>query len=125
MSDVIQELLLPMMHRAILVLSGPSFAQEVSKALPTAVTLAGQEPALLKRAQGLLMTPTFRVYASSDMVGVQLGGALKNVIAIAAGVVDGLKLGHNARAALIARGLAEMVRLGTAMKADPRTFYGM
>jgi len=125
MSDVMQELLLPMMHRAILVLSGPSFAQEVSKGLPTAVTLAGQEPALLKRAQGLLMTPTFRVYASSDMVGVQLGGALKNVIAIAAGVVDGLKLGHNARAALIARGLAEMVRLGTAMKADPRTFYGM
>jgi len=125
MSDVMQELLLPMMQRAVLVLSGPSFAREVSMGLPTAVTLAGQDPMLLKRVQGLLMTPAFRVYASSDMVGVQLGGALKNVIAIAAGVVDGLKLGHNARAALISRGLAEMVRLGTAMKADPRTFYGL
>lgn len=125
MSDVMKELLLPMMHPAILVLSGPSFAQEVSKGLPSAVTLAGQDPVLLKRMQGLLMTPSFRIYASTDMVGVQLGGALKNVIAIAAGVVDGLNLGHNARAALITRGLAEMVRLGTAMKADPRTFYGL
>lgn len=125
MSDMMKELLLPMMHRAVMVLSGPSFAQEVSKGLPTAVTLAGQEPMLVKRVQGLLMTPTFRIYASTDMVGVQLGGALKNVIAIAAGVVDGLKLGHGARAALITRGLAEMVRLGTAMKADPRTFYGL
>jgi len=125
MSDMMKELFLPMMHRAILVLSGPSFAEEVSKGLPTAVTLAGQDPHLVKRMQGLLMTPTFRIYASTDMVGVQLGGALKNVIAIAAGVVDGLKLGHNARAALITRGLAEMVRLGTAMKADPRTFYGL
>ncbi len=125
MTDVMQELLLPMTHRGILVLSGPSFAQEVSRGLPTAVTLAGQDQLLVKRMQGLLMTPTFRVYASADMIGVQLGGALKNVIAIAAGVVDGLKLGHNARAALITRGLAEMVRLGTAMKADPRTFYGL
>jgi glycerol-3-phosphate dehydrogenase (NAD(P)+) len=125
MSDVMKELLLPIMHRAVMVLSGPSFAQEVSKGLPTAVTLAGQEPMLVKRVQGMLMTPTFRIYASTDMVGVQLGGALKNVIAIAAGVVDGLKLGHDARAALITRGLAEMVRLGTAMQADPRTFYGL
>jgi glycerol-3-phosphate dehydrogenase (NAD(P)+) len=125
MTDVMKELLLPMTHKGILVLSGPSFAQEVSKGLPTAVTLAGQDQLLVKRVQGLLMTPTFRVYASADLIGVQLGGALKNVIAIAAGVVDGLKLGHNARAALITRGLAEMVRLGTAMKADPRTFYGL
>lgn len=125
MTDVVKGLLLPMMHREIMVLSGPSFAQEVSKGLPTAVTLAGQDPALVKRLQGLLKTATFRVYASTDLVGVQLGGALKNVMAIAAGVVDGLKLGHNARAALITRGLAEMVRLGTAMKADPRTFYGL
>jgi glycerol-3-phosphate dehydrogenase (NAD(P)+) len=71
------------------------------------------------------MTPTFRVYLSEDPVGVQLGGALKNVIAVAAGVVDGLGLGHNTRAALITRGLAEMVRLGTAMGADPRTFAGL
>jgi glycerol-3-phosphate dehydrogenase (NAD(P)+) len=125
MTDVIKELLLPVMHRSILVLSGPSFAKEVSQGLPTAVTLAGEDPVLVKRVQGLLMTPTFRVYTATDVVGVQLGGALKNVIAIAAGIVDGLKLGHNARAALITRGLAEMVRLGTAMKADPRTFYGL
>lgn len=125
MTDVMKELLLPMMHRAVMVLSGPSFAQEVSRGLPTAVTLAGPDPLLVKRVQGLIMTPTFRIYAASDMVGVQLGGALKNVIAIAAGVVDGLKLGHNARAALITRGLAEMVRLGNAMGADPKTFYGL
>lgn len=125
MSDVMKELLLPMMHRAVIVLSGPSFAQEVSRGLPTAVALAGDDPLLLKRVQGLLMTPSFRIYTSNDLIGVQLGGALKNVIAIAAGVVDGLKLGHDARAALITRGLAEMVRLGTAMKADPQTFYGL
>jgi glycerol-3-phosphate dehydrogenase (NAD(P)+) len=71
------------------------------------------------------MTPAFRVYADSDVLGVQLGGALKNVMALAAGVVDGLDLGYNVRAALITRGLAEMVRLGVAMGADPRTFYGL
>ena len=71
------------------------------------------------------MTPALRVYVDSDMIGVQLGGALKNVMALAAGVVDGLDLGHNARAALITRGLAEMVRLGNAMGADARTFYGL
>ena len=71
------------------------------------------------------MTPTFRIYADADVIGVQLGGALKNVIAVAAGVVDGLELGLNARAALITRGLAEIIRLGTAMGADPRTFYGL
>src|SRR5438128_11449067 len=71
------------------------------------------------------MTPFFRVYAGTDLIGVQLGGALKNVMALAAGIVDGLGLGHNTRAALITRGLAEMVRLGTAMGADPRTFAGL
>jgi len=125
MSDVMKELLVPVMHPTILVLSGPSFAQEVGQGLPTGVTLAGQDANTVKRIQALLMTPMFRVYASADMVGVQLGGALKNVMAIATGVVDGLKLGHNARAALITRGLAEMVRLGVAMKADPKTFYGL
>jgi glycerol-3-phosphate dehydrogenase (NAD(P)+) len=125
MSDVIKELLLPMMHKSIFVLSGPSFAQEVSQSLPTAVTLAGADLHSVKPLQSLMMTPMFRVYASTDMVGVQLGGALKNVMAIAAGVIDGLKLGHNARAALITRGLTEMVRLGVAMGADPKTFYGL
>ena len=107
------------------VLSGPSFASEVCTGLPTAVTLAGDDLELLKYLQPLFMTPTFRIYTASDAIGVQLGGAMKNVMALAAGVVDGLQLGHNARASLITRGLAEMVRLGMAMGADPRTFYGL
>lgn len=107
------------------VLSGPSFAGEVAREMPTAVTLAGSDRELVRDLQALLMTPRFRVYGSSDVVGVQLGGALKNVIALAAGVVDGLGLGHNTRAALITRGLAEIIRLGQAMGADPRTFYGL
>jgi glycerol-3-phosphate dehydrogenase (NAD(P)+) len=113
------------MHSSLLVLSGPSFASEVSRGLPTALCLAGQDARLVKMIQGLFMAPSFRVYADDDLIGVQLGGALKNVMALAAGVVDGLELGHNARAALITRGLTEMVRLGTAMGADPRTFYGL
>jgi glycerol-3-phosphate dehydrogenase (NAD(P)+) len=89
------------------------------------VVLAGTDPELIRRLQCLMMTPILRVYAGSDVVGVQLGGALKNVMAVAAGVVDGLQLGHNARAALITRGLAEMIRLGNAMGAETRTFYGL
>jgi glycerol-3-phosphate dehydrogenase (NAD(P)+) len=106
-------------------LSGPSFAAEVSAGKPTALCLAGSNEGLVKTFQAALMTPAFRVYADGDVLGVQLGGALKNVMALAAGVVDGLGLGHNARAALITRGLAEMVRLGVAMGADTRTFYGL
>ncbi len=113
------------MHRSLAFLSGPSFALEVCKSRPTAVVLAGEDADLIRRLQTLLMTPLLRVYAGSDVVGVQLGGALKNVMAIAAGVVDGLRLGHNARAALITRGLAEMIRLGHAMGAETRTFYGL
>jgi glycerol-3-phosphate dehydrogenase (NAD(P)+) len=125
MSDVMREVLPRITHGSFAVLSGPSFAAEVSANLPTAVTLAGEDAELLKQLQASLITPAFRVYTGSDPVGVQLGGALKNVMAIAAGVVDGLGLGHDARAALITRGLAEIVRLGIAMKADPRTFYGL
>jgi len=125
MSEVIRDTLPPSMHRLVTVLSGPSFATEVSKGQPTAVTLAGEDAELVRRLQMLLMTPVFRVYAGADLIGVQLGGALKNVIALAAGVVDGLGLGHNARAALITRGVVEMIRLGTAMGADSRTFYGL
>jgi glycerol-3-phosphate dehydrogenase (NAD(P)+) len=125
MTQVMEEVLPPAMAARVLVLSGPSFAIEVSDAQPTAVCLAGRNAGLVKQLQTLLMTPGFRVYADDDMIGVQLGGALKNVMALAAGVVDGLNLGANARAALITRGLAEMVRLGTAMGADPRTFYGL
>ncbi len=100
-------------------------ASEVSRGKPTALCLAGQDAGVVKAIQSLFMTPNFRVYADDDLTGVQLGGALKNVMALAAGVVDGLELGHNARAALITRGLAEMIRLGVAMGADPRTFYGL
>ena len=106
-------------------LSGPSFAAEVARAQPTAVVLAGSAGSQAAAIQGLLMTPAFRVYLNEDRLGVELGGALKNVIAVAAGIVDGLGLGHNTRAALITRGLAEMVRLGAAMGADPRTFAGL
>lgn len=109
----------------VAVLSGPSFAKEVAKGLPTAVTLATKD-----RHQGLLMqdllsSEKFRVYLHDDITGVEIGGALKNVIAIASGISDGLGLGANARASLITRGLAEITRLGVAMGANPRTFSGL
>lgn len=125
MTQVMRELLPARLHPCLAVLSGPSFAAEVCQGQPTAVTLAAEDQALVHRLQGEMMTSAFRVYAAADLLGVQLGGALKNVIALAAGIVDGLGLGHNTRAALITRGLAEMIRLGTAMGADPRTFYGL
>lgn len=125
MTQVMEEALPASLPDRIMVLSGPSFAAEVSQGRPTAICLAGKDSQLVGTFQAAFMTSTLRVYADSDMIGVQLGGALKNVMALAAGVVDGLGLGHNARAALITRGLAEMVRLGVAMGADPRTFYGL
>lgn len=106
-------------------LSGPSFALEVARERPTAVTVAARDPDTAREAQELFQTDYFRVYTNSDVRGVELGGALKNVIAIAAGVVDGLGLGYNTRAALITRGLAEMTRLGVALGADPLTFSGL
>jgi glycerol-3-phosphate dehydrogenase (NAD(P)+) len=112
-------------HQSLMALSGPTFATEVSQGQPAALCLAGKNPAVVNRFQSVLMSPALRVYGDHDVVGVQLGGALKNVMALAAGIVDGLGLGHNTRAALITRGLAEMVRLGAAMGADPRTFYGL
>jgi glycerol-3-phosphate dehydrogenase (NAD(P)+) len=124
-TQIMEELLPPGMATRLLVLSGPSFATEVSREHPTALCLAGKDADLVKQMQSLLMTPAFRIYADDDPIGVQLGGALKNVMALAAGVVDGLGLGANARAALITRGLSEMIRLGVAMGADPRTFYGL
>jgi glycerol-3-phosphate dehydrogenase (NAD(P)+) len=93
--------------------------------MPTAVALASADPAIGKRAQQVLSTPWFRVYTNTDVIGVELGGSLKNVIAIAAGVLEGLGYGHNTMAALITRGLAEMARLGAALGADPRTFSGL
>lgn len=124
-TQVMEDVLPPAWHQSLMVLSGPSFATEVCQGQPTALCLAGKDTAVVSRFQSVLMSPTLRVYADHDVVGVQLGGALKNVMALAAGVVDGLGLGHNTRAALITRGLAEIVRLGAAMGADPRTFYGL
>jgi glycerol-3-phosphate dehydrogenase (NAD(P)+) len=108
-----------------LILSGPSFAEEVAKRLPTAVTIASHNEALTKGLQGLLRTPYFRSYRTKDVMGVELGGALKNVVAIASGIVSGLKLGHNALAAIINRGLVEIARMGEAMGAEPKTFLGL
>jgi len=125
MSQVVESQLPEIWHTWLTVLSGPSFAAEVCRWKPTTILLAGRDFNLVNRLQQVFLTPQFRVYAGRDMIGAQLGGALKNVMAIAAGIVDGLDLGSNARAALITRGLAEMIRLGRVMGADPSTFYGL
>ena len=109
----------------VAVLSGPSFAKEVIKNLPTAVTLATEDKSTGLILQEVFNTNNFRVYTHDDILGVEIGGALKNVIAIASGISDGLGLGLNARASLITRGLAEMTRLGVAMGANERTFSGL
>jgi glycerol-3-phosphate dehydrogenase (NAD(P)+) len=106
-------------------LSGPSFAEEVARGLPCALTLASRDPAFARDAAAMLHGGRMRVYYSSDLVGVEIGGAVKNVMAIAAGISDGLGLGLNARAALITRGLAEIARLGSALGGQPETFMGL
>ena len=106
-------------------ISGPSFAQEVYQRQPTAVVAAAADDAIAREVQQVFSTPRFRVYTNRDVTGVELAGALKNVIAVAAGMLEGLGLGHNPRAALITRGLAEIARLGSAMGADPQTFAGL
>ncbi len=109
----------------IFVLGGPSFAKEVASGLPTAVVLAGESDEETKRMQELLAISYFRVYRSNDPIGVEIGGALKNIIAIASGISDGLELGLNARASLITRGLIEIIRLGKILGGDIHTFYGL
>ena len=106
-------------------LSGPSFALEVARGQPTAVVLASHDEAFARDCAAQLNSPRLRIYSSTDLVGVELGGAVKNVIAIAAGIADGLGLGRNARAALVTRGLAEIVRLGVATGGQPETFMGL
>ena len=106
-------------------LSGPSFAKEMMQGLPTCVVLASKNKSLLKMASPILHSSYFRVYDSADILGVEIGGALKNVIAMVAGTVDGLNLGNNARAAVITRGLAEMAEIGVKMGANPLTFMGL
>ena len=123
MSEVAGEELAP--GRPLAVLSGPSFAAEVAVGQPTTVVVASAVPEVAERVQKAVSTRTFRAYSSADVVGVELGGALKNVIAIAAGIVDGLGYGHNTVAALITRGLAEMTRLAVASGARPDTLAGL
>ena len=109
----------------VAVLSGPSFAVEVARKITTVVTVASRNPALAQMVQQVFATPYFRVYTSGDTIGVELGGSVKNVIAIAAGIIDGLGLGLNTRAALITRGMTEIRRLGKRLGANPRTFTGL
>lgn len=109
----------------IAVLSGPTFAHEAARGLPTAVTLAAQDQALAEQLRDRLAQPPFRIYLSDDVAGAEIGGAVKNVLAIACGVVEGRGLGQNARAALIARGFAEMTRFGLACGARPETLTGL
>jgi glycerol-3-phosphate dehydrogenase (NAD(P)+) len=125
MAGILESVLPKRLHRRIVALSGPSFAREVARGMPTAVTAASEDPDAAAEAQATFTTSFFRVYTSTDVVGVELGGAAKNVIAIAAGVSDGLGFGHNSRAALITRGIAEISRLGTRLGADPRTLAGL
>ena len=125
MSQVVETVLGSRFLKNFACLAGPSFAKEVSQKLPTAVSIACGDKVHGEKLQRLFSRNFFRVYQSSDVVGTQLGGALKNVIAIAAGVCDGLDFGHNARAALITRGLAEITRLGVKMGSNPHTFAGL
>lgn len=122
MSEIVGEVMgcLP-----LVVLSGPTIALEVANGAPATIVAASEGPDLASAAQELFMTERFRVYTSSDVIGVELGGALKNIIAIAAGTSDALGFGTNAKAALLTRGIVEIVRLGQAMGAKPQTFYGL
>lgn len=125
MSDVVAAEVPATLKADFAMLSGPSFAKEVAQQMPTAVVAAADDLAIAQRVQALFNTDTFRVYSQRDPIGVELGGAMKNVIALAAGISDGLGFGHNTRAGLITRGLAEIARLGKAMGADPSTFAGL
>ncbi len=125
MDEVLSGLLTPEQAHALTFLSGPSFAKEVCQEAPTAVVVASRSEEAARRAQMAFQTGYFRVYTNDDVLGVELGGALKNVIALAAGAVAGLGFGHNTLAALITLGLAEITRLGVAMGADPATFSGL
>ncbi len=125
MTEVLAQVLPEDLSSRLAVLSGPSFAKEVAERMPTAVTVAAFNESIAKGLQGLLSTDYFRVYTTQDVTGVQLGGAVKNVLAIAAGISDGLGFGTNTRAALITRGLAEMSRLGMKLGANPLTFAGL
>jgi len=125
MSQVLRELLPPSCHQRLAVISGPSFAKEVAAGIPTAVVAAAPQQDIAEQVQNIFTNAAFRVYTNNDILGVELCGALKNVMALAAGVSDGLGFGLNTRAALITRGLAEISRLGLALGAQAATFSGL
>jgi len=125
MSEVLEDVLPRSGRRRLGVLSGPSFSREVAQGFPTALVLASRRADWARALQARIAGPSLRIYASTDVVGVEIAGALKNVIAIATGIGDALGFGHNARAALITRGLAEIARLGDALGAKPATFAGL
>ena len=125
MSDVLTDIVGWQRAGQVATLSGPSFAREVAAGMPTAVAIAAADMTVAERLQQTIHAPTFRVYASSDLVGVEIGGTVKNVIAIAAGVSDGLGFGSSTRAALITRGVAEIARLVEKLGGDPRTVSGL
>lgn len=125
MDEVLRDVLDAVHHPRLTYLSGPSFAKEIAAGQPTAVTIACHEESYAISAQESLSGPWFRCYSATDVVGVELGGALKNVVAIAVGICDGLGLGLNARAGVMTRGLREITRLGVSMGADPLTFLGL
>ncbi|TLS35931.1 NAD(P)H-dependent glycerol-3-phosphate dehydrogenase [Pseudalkalibacillus caeni] len=124
-SEVIKEEIPESLRKSIVVLSGPSHAEEVSLRQPTTVTVSSDDQEEAEYVQDLFINQNFRVYTNTDMIGVELGGALKNIIALGAGMSDGLGYGDNAKAALLTRGLAEIARLGTYMGANPLTFAGL
>lgn len=124
-SEMIEEEMPKELMKDLIVLSGPSHAEEVSLKHPTTVTVSSKNMEAAERIQDLFINSTFRVYTNPDIIGVEIGGALKNIIALAAGISDGLGYGDNAKAALITRGLAEIARLGTKMGASPLTFSGL
>jgi len=124
-SEVFEDMAPGPLTEGLVALSGPSFADEVARGTPTAVVVASRVPDNARRARDLVSSETFRAYSSDDLIGVEMGGALKNVMAIAAGIADGLGTGHNTRAAVITRGLAELARLGVAKGGHPLTFAGL
>jgi len=124
-SEVIREVIQERMQASVAVISGPTFAREVARFEPTALVVASDTPSVAERVQAAFSGPTFRLYTSEDTIGVEIGGSIKNVVAIGAGVLHGMGLGHNAMAALITRGLAEMTRLAMAMGGRPQTLAGL
>jgi len=125
MSQVIQDELPDSLHSRICVLSGPNLAKEIMAGKPASTVIASQNPEAAERSQTMLMSTNFRVYTSEDVLGVELSGALKNIVALGAGIGDGMNAGENAKSAFITRGLAEITRLGIAAGANPLTFAGL